>query len=393
MLKTTGRAVVVVPDNVLFEGGAGETIRKKLLDNTDLHTILRLPTGVFYAQGVKANVIFFDNHEASPIPWTNQVWYCDYRTNIHHTLKKKPMRFEDLSDFIKCFNPQNRHQRKATFDENDTPEGRWRSYSYEEINIDLVVEINGQHSIPLEVKLTVVPDKATADKDELEWAPEIVIRPVSSAYAMMSVAESLLMPRNGNVKEEVVTILRRAYNLISEWTQKTEICQNAVTITDTLDRTLRVVEKLQRPFLLQPIWKTKGQTLELCDQCFDVFVWSDVSVLRIPVREHQRGSSNTVTRTLREVARHVRSLYDLLNTNDYDYEGIYKGMPLSMQTDKAFALGGRRTIDYLRHRRLAQPVLSRKALDDIILNDGELELKPERRFDVAVQAHMTKPTI
>ena len=133
MLKTTGRAAVVVPDNVLFEGGAGETIRKKLLDNTDLHTILRLPTGVFYAQGVKANVIFFDNHEASPSPWTRQVWYYDYRTNIHHTLKKKPMRFEDLTEFIECYNPKNRHQRKATWNEDDAPEGRWRSYSYEEI--------------------------------------------------------------------------------------------------------------------------------------------------------------------------------------------------------------------------------------------------------------------
>ena len=133
MLKTTGRAAVVVPDNVLFEGGAGETIRKKLLENTDLHTILRLPTGVFYAQGVKANVIFFDNHEASPNPWTKQVWYYDYRTNIHHTLKKKPMRFEHLSDFIQCYNPQNRHRRTATYEEKDSLEGRWRSYSYEEI--------------------------------------------------------------------------------------------------------------------------------------------------------------------------------------------------------------------------------------------------------------------
>ena len=133
MLKTTGRAAVVVPDNVLFEGGAGETIRKKLLDTTDLHTILRLPTGVFYAQGVKANVIFFDNHEASPNPWTKQVWYYDYRTNIHHTLKKKPLRFEHLSDFIECYNPLNRHQRTATWDEKDAPEGRWRSYSCEEL--------------------------------------------------------------------------------------------------------------------------------------------------------------------------------------------------------------------------------------------------------------------
>ena len=133
MLKTTGHAAVVVPDNVLFEGGAGETIRQKLLGNTDLHTILRLPTGVFYAQGVKANVIFFDNREASPSPWTKQVWYYDYRTNIHHTLKKKPMRFEDLSDFVCCYNPQNRHKRKPSWDEKDRPEGRWRSFSYGEL--------------------------------------------------------------------------------------------------------------------------------------------------------------------------------------------------------------------------------------------------------------------
>ena len=133
MLKTTGRAAVVVPDNVLFEGGAGETIRRKLLENTDLHTILRLPTGVFYAQGVKANVIFFDNREASPDPWTKEVWYYDYRTNIHHTLKKKPMRYEHLWEFIECYNPSNRHRRKATWDERDAPEGRWRSYGYEEL--------------------------------------------------------------------------------------------------------------------------------------------------------------------------------------------------------------------------------------------------------------------
>jgi len=133
MLKTTGRAAVVVPDNVLFEGGAGETIRKKLLDNTDLHTILRLPTGVFYAQGVKANVIFFDNHEASPNPWTKKVWYYDYRTNIHHTLKKKPLRSEDLHDFIRCYHPQNRWERRETWDAEAHPEGRWRAFPYDEI--------------------------------------------------------------------------------------------------------------------------------------------------------------------------------------------------------------------------------------------------------------------
>lgn len=132
LLKTTGKAAVVVPDNVLFEGGAGETVRKKLLQTMDLHTILRLPTGVFYAQGVKANVLFFDAQPASKNPWTKEVWYYDYRTNIHHTLKKNPMRFEDLKDFITSYNPENRHQRKETWSE-ACPEERWRKFTYDEI--------------------------------------------------------------------------------------------------------------------------------------------------------------------------------------------------------------------------------------------------------------------
>lgn len=133
MLKTTGRAAVVVPDNVLFEGGAGEIVRKKLLENTDLHTILRLPTSIFYANGVKANVIFFDNREANPNPWTKEVWYYDYRTNVHHTLKKKTMRFEDLAEFIKCYNTANRRGRKETWHATKNPEGRWRRFAYDNL--------------------------------------------------------------------------------------------------------------------------------------------------------------------------------------------------------------------------------------------------------------------
>jgi type I restriction enzyme M protein len=132
-LKTTGRAAVVLPDNVLFEGGAGETVRKKLLETTELHTILRLPTGIFYAQGVKANVLFFDNHPASKTTATKEVWYYDYRTNVHHTLKRKPLRLEDLREFIDCYNPANRQKRKPTWHAEKNPEGRWRKYRYQEL--------------------------------------------------------------------------------------------------------------------------------------------------------------------------------------------------------------------------------------------------------------------
>ena len=89
--------------------------------------------GIFYAQGVKANVIFFDNHEASKNPWTKEVWFYDYRTNIHHTLKKKPLRFEHLADFVECYNPQNRHKRKASWNAAKNADGRWRKFSYDEL--------------------------------------------------------------------------------------------------------------------------------------------------------------------------------------------------------------------------------------------------------------------
>lgn len=132
LLKENGEAAVVLPDNVLFEGGAGETVRKQLMESTELHTILRLPTGIFYAHGVKANVLFFDNRPGAKDPWTKEVWIYDYRTNIHHTLKKNPMKLEDLRDFIKCYNPSNRHDRKETWSE-ENPEGRWRKFTYDEI--------------------------------------------------------------------------------------------------------------------------------------------------------------------------------------------------------------------------------------------------------------------
>ncbi len=133
LLKTTGRAAVVLPDNVLFEGGAGETVRKRLMETTELHTILRLPTGIFYANGVKANVLFFDNRPASKATATSEVWYYDYRTNIHHTLKRKPLHLEDLAEFIACYNPQNRQKRKETWHPEKNPSGRWRKFTHAEL--------------------------------------------------------------------------------------------------------------------------------------------------------------------------------------------------------------------------------------------------------------------
>jgi type I restriction enzyme M protein len=132
LLKQHGRAAIVVPDNVLFEGGAGETVRRKLLHECDVHTLLRLPTGLFYAQGVKANVLFFDKKPASERPWTKKLWIYDFRTNKDFTLKTNPLKRSDLDEFVKCYNPENRHNRKSTWSERNT-QGRWRAFDYEEL--------------------------------------------------------------------------------------------------------------------------------------------------------------------------------------------------------------------------------------------------------------------
>ncbi len=132
LLKIDGKAAMVVPDNVLFEGGAGETVRKAMLERTDLHTLLRLPTGIFYAQGVKANVIFFDAKPASKTAWTRKLWIYDFRTNVHKTLKTKRLVKRDFDKFIALYKPKDRRKRKATWSE-DKPQGRWRAYSYKEL--------------------------------------------------------------------------------------------------------------------------------------------------------------------------------------------------------------------------------------------------------------------
>jgi len=125
ILKQQGRAAVVLPDNVLFEGGAGETIRRELLKQADVHTLLRLPTGIFYAQGVKANVLFFDRKPAQEKPWTEKLWIYDLRTNQHFTLKENTLKRSDLDDFVTSYNPKNRHNRKES--------ERFKSFTYEEL--------------------------------------------------------------------------------------------------------------------------------------------------------------------------------------------------------------------------------------------------------------------
>src|SRR4051794_24640253 len=187
VLDINGRAAVVLPDNVLFEGGAGETLRRKLLADFDLHTMLRLPTGIFYAQGVKANVLFFDKKPASEEPWTRRLWVYDFRTNIHFTLKQSPLRRADLDDFVTSYlSGKDRAERVES--------ERWKAFAYDE----LVARDKAN------LDITWLRDESLEDADNLP-APEIIAREIvedlTAALAEIEAVAAALEPDGPAPKE------------------------------------------------------------------------------------------------------------------------------------------------------------------------------------------------
>ena len=120
--KTGGRVGVVLPDSVLTDGGSTKQVRDKLMRDFNLHTILRLPTGIFYANGVKTNVLFFEKGEP-----TRDIWVYDYRSGIHHTMVTKPMRREHLQEFVDCYCAGHQQDREQTYSDAN-PNGRWRCF-------------------------------------------------------------------------------------------------------------------------------------------------------------------------------------------------------------------------------------------------------------------------
>ncbi|MEO8857066.1 MAG: N-6 DNA methylase, partial [Burkholderiaceae bacterium] len=180
VMDSDGRAAVVLPDNVLFEAGsAGEGIRKRLLEQFDFHTLMRLPTGIFYKPGVKANVLFFDKHppRADGKPNSKALWIYDFRTNLHFTLKKNPLQVADLQDFVASYAAGDRNGRKET--------ERFKRFD--------VVELLKRDKINLDIFW--LKDDSLDDVDSMpppdEIAAEIVENLQAALEAFQSVAEEL----------------------------------------------------------------------------------------------------------------------------------------------------------------------------------------------------------
>jgi type I restriction enzyme M protein len=141
ILKIDGKAAVLVPDGVLMARGADEVIRRKLLAECDVHTLLRLPIGIFHNTRVKTSILFFDGRAPRPEPWTRQLWVYDLRSNRRFTPKQNPLMHADFDDFISCYKASNRSERAPTWSEHN-PIGSWRVYSYEELLAHPHVNLN-----------------------------------------------------------------------------------------------------------------------------------------------------------------------------------------------------------------------------------------------------------
>ncbi|MGJ8633836.1 MAG: HindVP family restriction endonuclease [Luteolibacter sp.] len=256
----------------------------------------------------------------------------------------------------------------------------FQNYCHDSLEaIDLVISEKAEVCRALEVKLTVIPDHTTCERTEPEWGCELVVRPVSVIYAALTIYHSLR-----ERKVDALALIEKTALDIGDWTNQSEILSNREQIIGTLEIFLDTFSDYQVPLVLQPVWKTVGKLPELSDQAFDIFVWSNMALCRLFLnQEKEKKSPKKVSRHLRASARLLRCLHDLFTAGKMRRSEIAR-MALGYQTDKEFAANGMCTNKYMRHARLETPKVHKSVLSEIILNGGEKELSPERRFDATI---------
>jgi len=258
----------------------------------------------------------------------------------------------------------------------------YQAYCSDQIGgADLVI-MNGDEPVrPLEIKLTVIPDSATYLDPETDWGPEIVIRPVTTRYAALGMWDSCKGSR-----AQIHRIFQNACTDIQDWGNYTEMSEKRERILDALNSFQRQFHDRQRPVLLQPIWKTDGRSHRLSNHAFDVFVWSDFALFRAFLDQamHDARSISRYTRSALRLARILDTFARGNEDTKVAITDIYTTMAFRLQTDKEGSLNGKLTRDYLRHPRLAEPLLGPEVLPEIILGGGERTLSPERRLDQTI---------
>lgn len=252
----------------------------------------------------------------------------------------------------------------------------YQQYSFDTIDgIDLVIRsLDGEYLAPVEVKLTVLPSSGTAEKPEQKWGSELVVRTATTSYCAFSIWDSVK-----GMKRDVREIFEHECSNIGSWTNDFEMTHKTEQLKQVVDVFEAQYINYQRPLIMQPFWKTQGQTPLLCDNAFDIVVWSNLAFSRLFI--DTALNPNKMSRPMRAIARLARAIWELSKSEKLHVDEIYRQMAFGQQTDKEFSISGDLWRKYITTDRTITPAVSKKALSTIIAPGFIENLKPERRFD------------
>lgn len=253
----------------------------------------------------------------------------------------------------------------------------YQQYSFDTIDgIDLVVkDLDGNFLSPIEVKLTVLPDNSTFQKEEHQWGSEIVIRSATTSYCALGMYDAVK-----DYSRHVREIFQDACSSIQMWDNDFEVTHKMPILCDSINAFQREYYQYQKPLLMQTIWKTRGKSPFLADQAFDIVVWSDYAFSRLFI-DGSSGRANRMSRPMRATARLARCLWELSRSGIIRVNDIYRQMAFGNQTDKEFSVDGIKWKQYVTSDRTVTPILPSTIVREII-EDGYIQrLSPERRFD------------
>lgn len=251
----------------------------------------------------------------------------------------------------------------------------YQAYAFDPIDgIDLVVrDTNGNYLAPVEVKLTVLPTSATSTKPEGEWGSEIVVRTATTSYCAFSIWDSV-KDHHTHIRE----IFEDTCADIGSWTNDYEMSHKTENLRLCIDTFEKEYIDHQRPLVMEPIWKTEGQSPFLCNDAFDVVIWSNLAFTRLFL---ETDVENTMSRPMRASARMARCIWELSKSGKIRVDEIYRQMAFGQQTDKEVSVPGDRWRRYITTGRILKPAIPKSALSEIIAPGYIDHLRPERRFD------------
>lgn len=264
------------------------------------------------------------------------------------------------------------HELKFDFESKFEP---YQAFSFDSIDgIDLVIrDLEGKYLAPVEVKLTVLPTSATAERPEDQWGSEIVARTATTSYCAFSIWDMVKM-QHSRVRE----VFEDTCSNIESWTNDFEMSHKTANLRKALNTFEKEFLQYQRPLVMQPFWKTQGQSPILCDQAFDIVVWSNLAFSRLFI---ETAENKSMSRPMRASARMARCLWELSKSGKIRVEDIYRQMAFGQQTDKEVSVPGKRWRKYITTDRIINPAVSKDVLSEIIAPGYIENLRPERRFD------------